>query len=612
MKITKGKRMVLAGIFILMSWLTRENIKLSSLLMLGSGLISATPIVKNALVGLKYRIASIDLLVSIAFIGAVIIGEYWEAAAVTFLFNFGSYLEGKTMEKTRSSIKELLDMAPKKSVVIRNGEEIEIHSDQVLIGDKLIVKIGEKISVDGRVVGGEAYVNQSTITGESMPISKELEDQVYSGTMVESGHLIIRAEKVGEDTSFAKIMKIVEDAQDKKARTQKSLDEFSRYYTPGIILLSLGFYLLTRDLVLSLTLLVIACPGALVISTPVSMIAGIGNAARNGVLIKGGEVIEDTSKAGIIAFDKTGTLTEGRPEVVGFKVFNSDEDRILKLLGIGETYSEHPLGKSIVNFAEGKLGIIKERPERSDIIPGQGLSFTHQSEEYFIGNQRLLDGRKVGLAESEKTYILDEESKGRTVIRIGDRDRLLGVVSLADKIREESKDIINDLRSTGIEKIVMLTGDNEQVAKEVANQLGIEDYYFELLPQDKVEKLNELKKDGKVIMVGDGVNDAPALAVSNVGIAMGGVGSDVAMETADIVLVSDDLNKLNHSINLSKTTMRNVKQNIYFAVTVALLLIIGVLAKKVFLSSGMLIHEISVLAVIMNAMRIILYKNKEV
>lgn len=579
--------------------------------MISAAIVAGWPIAKNAISALRYKILGIDALVTLAATGAIFIGEYWEAAAVTFLFMLGDYLESKTLEKTRSSIKSLLDLAPDMSRVIRDGEEVLVTPDKVIKEDIVIVKPGEKISVDGAVVEGNAYVNQAAITGESIPVNKEEDDGVFSGTIIESGYLKIRADKVGEDTTFAKILEMVEEAQDKKAKTQKFLEVFSRYYTPSIIAFAILLFLFTKDLRLSLTLLVIACPGALVISTPVSIVSGIGNGAKHGVLIKGGEIMEDLGKVKVLAFDKTGTLTEGRPKVTKVKSFNIDENKLLRIAAIGEMYSEHPLAKAIIEKSEERFGLLEGEPEESEIITGQGLKVKVEGKTYLIGNRKLLLENNVKVKDKEENYIQSEEEEGQTVVFVSNLEALQGTISIADTIREDSKQLIKDLKVLGIEKVVMLTGDNKRAAASISKQLGIDDYYAELLPEGKVKMLEQLQNEiGTVAMVGDGVNDAPALASADLGIAIGGAGTDVAMETADVVLMSDEMKKLSHAIGLSRATVRNMKQNIYFAIIVAAALLIGVLAKVVFLSSGMLIHELSVLLVTINAIRLLTYGDR--
>lgn len=614
MRISKGQRVVLSGILIGISFIlkgTDLNIWYGNIFMISAAIVAGLPIMKNALVALRYKILGIDALVSLAVIGAMFLQEYWEAAAVTFLFMLGDYLESKTLEKTRSSIKSLLDLAPDIARVIRNGVEVEISPDEVVEGDIVVVKPGEKIAVDGTIIEGNAYINQAAITGESIPVDKTEEETVFSGTIIESGYLKIKADRVGDDTTFARILEMVEEAQDKKARTQKFLEVFSRYYTPAIIILAALLFLFTKDLVLSLTLLVIACPGALVISTPVSIVAGIGNGAKHGVLVKGGEIMEKLGKIKVLAFDKTGTLTEGKPKVTNVKAFNIDEEELLKITAIGESYSEHPLARAIIEAYEERYGELRESPEEAEIITGQGLKVKIEGKKYLIGNRKLLAENSVNIREEEENYVKSEEAHGQTVVIVSDMEKVLGTISIADTVREDAKELIMNLKKQGIEKVVMLTGDNKRAASAISEELGIDEYYAELLPEEKVQVLEKLQeKFGATAMVGDGVNDAPALASADLGIAIGGAGTDVAMETADVVLMSNEIKRLSYAIGLSRATVRNMKQNIYFAIIVAAALLAGVLGKVVFLSSGMLIHEISVLLVIVNAVRLLGYGEK--
>jgi Cd2+/Zn2+-exporting ATPase len=611
-KLSKGKIVLISGILAVISLVLKETIGyelITIILMLAVTIIAGAPIFKKAIGALRFKILGIDALVSIAVIGALIIGEYWEAAAVTFLFMFGDYLEARTIQKTRSSIQSLLKLAPDLARVVRDGVEVEVDPSEVNVNESVIVKPGEKIAVDGIVIQGNAYVNQASITGESISVYKDIDDSVYSGTIIESGYLVIKALKVGEDTTFARILEMVYEAQDKKAKTQKFLERFAKYYTPFIILLAIVFFLITWDIRMALTLLVIACPGALVISAPVSIVAGIGNGAKKGVLFKGGEIIENLNKIKVIAFDKTGTLTKGKPTVEALKTYGISEEELLRLAVIGESYSEHPLGKAIINKGNEVIGQISEQGTDYEIITGKGLKFSYQGVTYYIGNRKLFINNQID--DEQEEYLRNEEDLGRTSVIVGTDSKVIGVISIADVIRDDSRQLIKDLKTKG-KKLVMLTGDNERVARYIASQLGIDEYYADLLPEDKVTKLNELKaKYGSVGMVGDGVNDAPALATSDLGIAMGGVGSDVAMETADVVLMSAELKKLSYAIGLSSKTVTNMKQNIIFALVVAGMLLLGVLVELVNLSLGMLVHEASVLLVIINAARLINYgKNK--
>ncbi|MBU5312963.1 cadmium-translocating P-type ATPase [Tissierella carlieri] len=614
MKLTKAQRVWISGILVAVAFILKNTIGeqiITSVVMILAAIIAGTPILRNAISAARYWIIGIDALVSIAVIGAMFIGEYWEAAAVTFLFMLGDYLESRTIEKTRSSIKALLDLAPDTARVMRDGVEIIISPDEVVKGDQVVVKPGEKISVDGNVIEGSAYVNQSAITGESIPVNRNIDDSVFSGTIIESGYLVIEATRVGEDTTFARILQMVEEAQDKKAKTQKFLEKFSRYYTPAIIVLAIGLYLVTQDLVLALTLLVIACPGALVISTPVSIVAGIGNGAKHGVLVKGGEIMENLGKIKVLAFDKTGTLTVGKPMVTHIKSYNIDEKELLRITAIGEGYSEHPLARAILARAEKDLGKIDEMPEESEIITGQGLKTKIEGGTILIGNRKLFLENKISIGEDVEKYLQSEEEKGQTAVIVGDTRQVLGVISIADVVREDAEKLVSNLKRLGVEKIVMLTGDNRRAAKAIAEEIGLDDFYAELLPEDKVRVLKELQeKYGVAAMVGDGVNDAPALASADLGIAIGGAGTDVAMETADVVLMSDEIKKLSHAIGLSRATVNNMRQNIYFAIAVAALLLAGVLIKTVNLSFGMLVHELSVLLVVINAVRLLGYGDR--
>lgn len=582
--------------------------KVADAIMIISAFIAGYPIAKNAIQALRYRILGIDALVTVAVIGALFIGEYWEAAAVTFLFIFGSYLEARTLEKTRSSLKALLNLAPKKAKVFRDGVEVEVDPEEVMRDEIVIVRPGEKIPVDGSIVKGKASVNQAAITGESIPVSKAENDQVFSGTVIEVGYLEIKAEKVGEDTTFSRILQMVEDAQESKAPTQKFLEKFSKYYTPGIMVLAIVVYMLTRDLELALTLLVIACPGALVISAPVSIVAGIGNGAKKGILIKGGEHLEKAGKVRIVAFDKTGTLTIGKPKVTSIKAYDIDKNDLLKLAAMAEVNSEHHLGRAIIEKAKEEFNENFTPADDFEVIPGQGLKALVAGETILIGNRKLMDESGIKITEQIEEDLQNEENNGQTAILIANQQKILGIISIADVLKDEAYKIVATLKKAGVKKVIMLTGDNKRTAEAVAKKLGLDDYYAELLPEDKVAVIKDLQSKGSIVaMVGDGINDAPALATADLGIAMGGAGTDVAMETADVVLMSDELDKLAYALGLSRATVRNMKQNIYFAVTVVTLLIIGVLTKNVFLASGMLVHELSVLLVIINAIRLLKY-----
>ncbi|AHC14449.1 heavy metal translocating P-type ATPase [Salinispira pacifica] len=614
LQISKIQRLVLSAALITLAFAVRELWQLQLVFawfMMAAGISAGYPIFTKAFSALRYKILGIDALVTIAVIGAVIIGEYWEAAAVTFLFSLGDYLESRSIEKTRSSIKALLDLAPVTARVLRDGQEQVMSAEGVEQNDLIVVKPGEKVSVDGIVTQGYGALNQAAITGEPLPVEAQSGSEVFSGSILESGYLIIRARRVGEETTFARILHMVEDAQDKKAQTQKFLEKFSRYYTPGIIVLAVILFVLTRDVTLALTLLVIACPGALVISTPVSIVAGIGTGARRGILIKGGDIMERLGTVKAVALDKTGTLTQGRPRVSELITLGGhDPDELMRIAATGETYSEHPLGTAVVNYAETRFGVTGLRkPDESRIIPGQGIEFSLQGDRYFIGNRRLFADMEITLDGETEARLAAQEQLGRTGVLVGTPRGFLGIIAIEDSLRQGVQELVQELRNQGVRHIAMLTGDGVRTARAVAGSLGLDSVHSGLLPEDKVRVLKELQdRYGQTAMVGDGVNDAPALAAADLGIALGGAGKDIAMETADVVLLSSRIQKLSTALSLSRATLRNVKQNIIFALGVAGVLLAGVLIKTVNLSFGMLIHELSVLLVILNALRLMYFK----
>lgn len=610
LKLSKPARILLAAILIAAGLVIGEVLPGNAAriwLMVAAAVIAGTPIFLKAFSALRYKIVGIDALVTVAVAGALAIGEVWEAAAVTFLFSFGDYLEARSLEKTRSSIKALLEMAPATARVLRDGVEVEVDSASVRSGDLVIAKPGERLAVDGEVVEGYGSLNQAAITGEPLPVEASAGQSVFSGSILEAGYLVVRATRVGEETSFARILHLVEEAQDRKARTQKFLERFSRYYTPAVMVLAVLLYLVTMDIHLALTLLVIACPGALVISTPVSIVAGIGAGARQGILVKGGETLETLGSIRAIAFDKTGTLTEGKPRVLEFKVFGGARPSdVVEIAAAGEAYSEHPLGAAILDFAQNEFGVANpQRPSETSIVPGQGIEFTLQGTSYLLGNRKLLAGHGIKIPADVEAALADQEQLGRTAVILGTAEKVLGIISIADTLRQDAATAGPRLRKLGIAHLAMLTGDNGRTATVTARKLGLDAVHHDLLPEDKVNALAAIRAaHGATAMIGDGVNDAPALAAADLGIAMGGGASDVAMETADVVLLSSKLERLADAIALSRATLRNMKQNIVFSLFVAAFLLAGVLVKTVNLSLGMLVHEVSVLLVILNALRL--------
>lgn len=574
--------------------------------------VASVPIVIKALQALSMKAFSIELLVTIAVAGALYIQEYTESAVVTFLFLFGAYLEARTLEKTRSSLKELVDMAPQEATVIRGEESVVISVDDVAIGDRIIIRSGGKVPVDGTIITGRALLNEAAITGESIPASKGAEDKVFSGTLVDHGYLEIIAERVGDDTTFAKIIELVEEAQDSKSKAEKFLDKFANKYTPTVVALSIIVYFLTKDLHMAITFLVVACPGALVIGAPVSNVAGVGNGAKNGVLIKGGEAMERLSKVNTVVFDKTGTLTKGKPEVTEIKTFGKQEKKeLLRIVAIAEKISEHHLGQTIVKEAKRKNADLIVEPEEVEVIKGNGIKAKVEKYTLAVGNRRLLESEGIEISDDILEYAVSREKAGNTAIFAAVDGEVSGVFSIADQIREDARRALADLRKNGIRKIIMLTGDNRHTAELVATELGLDEFHAELLPEDKVGYVKKLKAEGHIVaMAGDGINDAPAIATADIGLAMGEGGTDISMETADVVLMADKLMQFAHAYALAKETIKNMKQNTYFAVGIVVVLLAGVLNGSIHLASGMFIHEASVLLVILNAMRLIRFNHK--
>ena len=581
-------------------------------LLIVSTVVAGIPIATKAVKAVRMKAFSIELLVTIAVVGALFIGEYVESAAVTFLFLFGAYLEVRTLEKTRSSLKSLVDMAPLEATVMRDGEAVTLSVDEVEEGDRVLIRSGEKVAVDGIISAGQATLNEAAITGESVPAVKTSEDRVFSGTIVDNGYIEVIADRVGDDTTFARIIELVEEAQESQSRTQKFLDRFANIYTPSIVVLSILVYIFTRNIEMTLTFLVIACPGALVISAPVSIVAGIGNGARNGVLIKGGDIMEKLAKIDTVVFDKTGTLTRGRPEVTDIHTLAWDEEELLRIVAEAEMVSEHHLGQTIVKEAKRrKLAIIRE-PEDAEVIKGNGIRAHIEDRLLVIGNRKLMAAEDIAIEDAVEAYAVAREKAGNTAIFAAIDGQVAGIFSIADRIRPEAESALVAMRAAGVKRMIMLTGDNRHTAQLVGSQLGLDEVHAELLPEDKVAFVQQLRDAGhRVAMAGDGINDAPAIATADIGLTMGEGGTDVSMETADVVLMADRLDQFAHAYTLAKATVRNMKQNTFFAVGIVLLLLIGVLLGKVFLATGMLIHELSVLAVILNAIRLIRYNGKK-
>ena len=570
-----------------------------------SALLSLGPIAWKALRALRVRAFSIDLLVTIAIIGALIIGEATEAAVVGFLFMFGAWLEARTLERTRRSLLALVALAPTRATLERDGERVTVDVEDVLAGERVIVTTGERIAVDGTVLAGDAWVDESTLTGEPSPVRRLAGERVRAATMLTSGYLEVEAELIGAETTYGRIIELVEEAQESRTRRQRFLERFARFYTPGVLLASLLVFAVTRDVEFALVFLVIACPGALVISVPVAAVAGLGSIARQGVLIKSGEALELLASADTLVVDKTGTLTLGRPVVTRIDAEPGvDRDELLADAAAVESASEHPLGAAIVEAARTR-GLDLPRPQDIYVLSGAGISGRHEGRRIAVGTPDFVTefGTPPGVAALTRADRLEEE--GATVVFVADERRLLGLIAIADQPRAEAADAIRLLRAAGIARVVALSGDADGPTRRVAEELGVDEAHGRLLPADKAAAVADLQASGRtVVMLGDGVNDAPALARADVGVAMGVGGTDASVETADVVLLGDRLDQFAHARRVARATMRVMRQNTALALATVAVLLAGVLSRDIGLAGGMLVHEASVLLVILNALRL--------
>jgi Cd2+/Zn2+-exporting ATPase len=604
-----GISSVILAIGLYLNFFTDQKL-FAEILFLAVAVISGYEIVPNGIKKLIKGKFSISFLITIAAMGAFLIGEGAEGASVIFLFYIAEYLEDYAGQRARRSIGELIKLTPQTASVKREGKNIELHAHAVDINEIVVVKPGDKIPLDGVVVKGTSSVNQAAITGESMPATKKEGDLVFAGTINEEGYLEVKVTKRSDETVLSKIIDLVKESQKKKSKTEAFIDRFSNYYTPAVIGLAIivatvppFVFGLNFDtwFYRALVLLVVSCPCALAISTPVSMVSGITAGTNNGVLIKGGEYVEEMQNIKTMVFDKTGTLTEGKLEVTDVITLNNySENEILQIAGSLESKSKHPLAEAVIRYIEKSDMDFKE-VHNFESITGKGVKGLIDEKMFYIGKKSLFKDS----SEFPDELIHKVENEGKTVVIVGNDEHIIGLIGLMDKIRTLSRSTIQGLKESNI-KTVMLTGDNEGTVKAVSSKIGIDKYYAGLLPEDKVKIIDELLENGKhVAMVGDGVNDAPALARSNVGIAMGTAGSDVAIETADVALMHDDISKVNYLINLSKRTMSIVKQNVSVSILVkgsfAVFAVLGFVSLWMAVAFG---DMGLTLAVILNALRI--------
>ena len=574
-----------------------------------ASIIGVAPIAIQAYQALRVKVVSIDVLVTIAVIGAFLIRNFEESAIVTFLFLFGAYLEQRTLNQTRSAIKELIEMTPESALKqIESGEFEEVEVDEVDVGDILLVKTGAKVPVDGTVLTGEGHINEASITGEAVPVSKRKDSGVYAGTILENGTIQIVADRVGEDTTFGKIIELVEEAQDSKSEAERFIDRFSKWYTPAVLVLSIIVWIFSKDVELAITILVLGCPGALVIGVPVSNVSGIGNGARHGVLLKGSEVISDFSRLDTMVFDKTGTLTIGNPQVAEVEIYTDNKEEVLAYLASVEKESDHPLAKAVVDrIGEATVYTV----DKTDVVKGGGIVAEVDTHRVAVGNVALMEQENVRLNEKVKADIVRFEENGNSLVLTSIDGQLKALMGIRDQIRPGVKENLQKLKKLGVKNLVVLSGDNQGTVDLVAEELGLTQAHGNMLPEDKSAYIKQLQTKGQIVaFVGDGVNDSPSLALAQIGIAMGS-GTDVAIETSDIVLMNSDFSRLPHALGLTKRTASNMRQNIIIAVGVVLVLLASVFFSEwMNMSIGMLVHEASILAVILNGMRLLRYKLK--
>lgn len=577
-------------------------------------LLCGIPIIKCAVVGLitEFDIKA-DVLVSLALIASVIIGEIFAAGEVAFIMTIGSYLEERTVKKARAGIEKLVHLTPTTARVVRNGEERIIPAEQVQIGDTLRVFAGETIAVDGLITKGQTSIDQSVMTGESLPVDKCEGDEVQSGTVNQFGTFDMAAQKVGEDSSLQRMVRLVESADAGKAKIVGLADRWATWIVVIALAAAAITWLVTDEAIRAVTILVVFCPCALVLATPTAIMAGIGNATKFGILISQGDALERLAKVKRIALDKTGTLTYGKPAVVKVKSCHGElsDEKLLEITASAEMRSEHPLGRAIVAFYKKERGCAPDQPEHFMLLPGKGVSAVLDGRGIHAGNETFFRDKSIDLPEALVEDIAMARAEGCTVIYVMDDSSALGIIALSDTLRPDAAKTIRAIEAAGV-GTVLLTGDTEQAAKHMAGMSGISDVQANCLPEDKLTAISRYQEQGEpVCMVGDGINDAPALKAAQVGIAMGGVGSDIAIEAADIALVGDNIEEIPHLIQLSKRTMKTININLtasmilnFAAIALA---VTGVLNPVI----GALVHNVGSVAVIINSSLLLKWRGKK-
>ncbi|EAC3736188.1 TPA: heavy metal translocating P-type ATPase [Listeria monocytogenes] len=627
--IRKNWRLLLSGLFIAVGYASQimngEDFYLTNALFIFAIFIGGYSLFKEGFKNLLKFEFTMETLMTIAIIGAAFIGEWAEGSIVVILFAVSEALERYSMDKARQSIRSLMDIAPKEALVRRSGTDRMVHVDDIQIGDIMIIKPGQKIAMDGHVVKGYSAVNQAAITGESIPVEKNIDDSVFAGTLNEEGLLEVAVTKRVEDTTISKIIHLVEEAQGERAPAQAFVDTFAKYYTPAIIVIA-ALIATVPPLLFGgnwetwvyqgLSVLVVGCPCALVVSTPVAIVTAIGNAAKNGVLVKGGVYLEEIGGLKAIAFDKTGTLTKGVPVVTDYieltEATNIQHNKNYIIMTALEQLSQHPLASAIIKYGETReMDLTSINVNDFTSITGKGIRGTVDGNTYYVGSPVLFKELLASqFTDSIHRQVSDLQLKGKTAMLFGTNQKLISIVAVADEVRSSSQHVIKRLHELGIEKTIMLTGDNQATAQAIGQQVGVSEIEGELMPQDKLDYIKQLKINfGKVAMVGDGINDAPALAAATVGIAMGGAGTDTAIETADVALMGDDLQKLPFTVKLSRKTLQIIKQNITFSLVIKLIALLLVIPGWLTLWIAIMADMGATLLVTLNGLRLMKVKD---
>jgi Cd2+/Zn2+-exporting ATPase len=576
----------------------------------GSAVIGGIPLfmLASKAVFIKHDITA-GFMASVAMFAAILVGEYSAAALVVFMFAIGDWLENLTIARANNALRDLAQLVPATVTVRRKGMETIIPVEQVTLEDIVLVRSGERIGVDGLLLSGYGSINQSAITGESMPIEKKSGDDIFAGTLNEVGAFEVKVTRLGQDTTLGQIVQLVKNAQAQQAPVQRLANKYAKILVPVTFSIAIAVFLFSGEIIRAITVLVVVCPCALVLATPTGVVAAIGNAAKRGMLVKSGAVIEQVGKVDVVAFDKTGTLTHGKPVVQDVICLNGMErDELLTLAASAERFSEHPIGRSIVQALEHRKLSLRE-PQEFNVLPGYGVTARIGEQQVVMGNRVLMIEKCIAWSNELNEQVQGLEIQGHTVIPVAVNGSIAGLIALADTARPEAKTAIAELKRMGIREVIMITGDNPRTAKRIADELGIDRYFAEVLPQQKLKIIRDLQMEGrKVMFAGDGVNDAPALAAADIGVAMGLAGTDVALETASIGLMADEIERLPQIIDLSRTALHVIRQNVIFSMSMNVISLLlggfGIIGPAI----GALLHEFSALPVLANSARLINYR----